>query len=109
MSVYLFVSMSVCLCVCVYQALDEQHLAVDAQFGGVDQRKIFVFAEKVSTPLLQFTPTSHHACCLSSCLTLAAHLGYTQWPANLCPYGFLVLCFQCFDAVGWVAGRASGL
>ena len=21
----------------------------------------------------------------------------------------LVLCFQCFDAVGWVAGRASGL
>ncbi|KAK2172722.1 hypothetical protein NP493_931g00074 [Ridgeia piscesae] len=28
------------------QALDEQHLSVDAQFGGVDQRKIFTFAEK---------------------------------------------------------------
>lgn len=28
------------------QALDEEHLKVDAQFGGVDQRKIFVFAEK---------------------------------------------------------------
>ncbi|KAK2149590.1 hypothetical protein LSH36_445g00012 [Paralvinella palmiformis] len=28
------------------QALDEQYLKVDAQFGGVDQRKIFTFAEK---------------------------------------------------------------
>jgi len=22
---------------------------------------------------------------------------------------FVQFCFQCFDAVGWVAGRASGL
>ncbi|KAM9886504.1 hypothetical protein OXX69_013730, partial [Metschnikowia pulcherrima] len=28
------------------QALDEQHLDVDVQFGGVDQRKIFVLAEE---------------------------------------------------------------
>jgi len=28
------------------QALDEEYLDVDAQFGGVDQRKIFVFAEE---------------------------------------------------------------
>ena len=28
------------------QALDEEYLKVDAQFGGVDQRKIFAFAEK---------------------------------------------------------------
>ncbi|KAF6774542.1 hypothetical protein AHF37_07421 [Paragonimus kellicotti] len=28
------------------QALDEIHLGVDAQFGGVDQRKIFMLAEK---------------------------------------------------------------
>ncbi|XP_065342252.1 tyrosine--tRNA ligase, cytoplasmic [Cloeon dipterum] len=28
------------------QALDEQYLKVDAQFGGVDQRKIFTFSEK---------------------------------------------------------------
>lgn len=28
------------------QALDEVHLGVDAQFGGIDQRKIFVFAEE---------------------------------------------------------------
>lgn len=26
------------------QALDEEHLEIDAQFGGVDQRKIFMFA-----------------------------------------------------------------
>lgn len=31
------------------QALDEEYLKVDAQFGGVDQRKIFTFAEKVSS------------------------------------------------------------
>ena len=29
------------------KALDEEYLKVDAQFGGVDQRKIFTFAEKV--------------------------------------------------------------
>ncbi|KAG1662472.1 Tyrosine--tRNA ligase, cytoplasmic [Nymphon striatum] len=28
------------------QALDEEYLGVDAQFGGVDQRKIFTFSEK---------------------------------------------------------------
>ena len=28
------------------QALDEEYLGVDAQFGGVDQRKIFTFAEE---------------------------------------------------------------
>ena len=28
------------------QALDEEYLKCDAQFGGVDQRKIFTFAEK---------------------------------------------------------------
>jgi len=30
----------------ILQALDEQYLDVDAQFGGVDQRKIFVFARE---------------------------------------------------------------
>jgi tyrosyl-tRNA synthetase len=30
----------------ILQALDEEYLSVDAQFGGVDQRKIFTFAEK---------------------------------------------------------------
>jgi len=29
------------------QALDEEHLHVDAQFGGLDQRKIFALAEEV--------------------------------------------------------------
>lgn len=32
------------------QALDEEYLKVDAQFGGVDQRKIFTLAEKVISP-----------------------------------------------------------
>ncbi|MDP3916878.1 MAG: tyrosine--tRNA ligase [Nanoarchaeota archaeon] len=30
----------------ILQALDEQYLGVDAQFGGVDQRKIFMFARE---------------------------------------------------------------
>jgi tyrosyl-tRNA synthetase len=30
-----------------WQAIDEEYLHVDAQFGGLDQRKIFTFAEKV--------------------------------------------------------------
>ncbi|KNE64577.1 tyrosine-tRNA ligase [Allomyces macrogynus ATCC 38327] len=40
------------------QALDEQYLDVDAQFGGVDQRKIFVLAEKY-LPKLGYKKRAH--------------------------------------------------
>ncbi|CAL7933388.1 unnamed protein product [Xylocopa violacea] len=40
------------------QALDEQYLKVDAQFGGVDQRKIFTFSEKY-LPLLGYEKRIH--------------------------------------------------
>ncbi|KAJ2960319.1 hypothetical protein NQZ79_g4284 [Umbelopsis isabellina] len=40
------------------QALDEQYLGVDAQFGGVDQRKIFTFAEKY-LPQLGYAKRAH--------------------------------------------------
>jgi len=40
------------------QILDEQYLKVDAQFGGVDQRKIFMFAEKY-LPLLGYEKRIH--------------------------------------------------
>ncbi|XP_019617344.1 PREDICTED: tyrosine--tRNA ligase, cytoplasmic-like [Branchiostoma belcheri] len=40
------------------QALDEEYLKVDAQFGGVDQRKIFTFAEKY-LPSLGYTKRIH--------------------------------------------------
>ena len=40
------------------QALDEHYLGVDAQFGGVDQRKIFVFAEKYM-PALGYKKCAH--------------------------------------------------
>ncbi|KAI8846203.1 tyrosyl-tRNA synthetase [Chytridium lagenaria] len=40
------------------QALDEEYLKVDAQFGGVDQRKIFTFAEKYM-PVLGYKKRSH--------------------------------------------------
>ncbi|ESO92251.1 hypothetical protein LOTGIDRAFT_217054 [Lottia gigantea] len=40
------------------QALDEEYLKVDAQFGGVDQRKIFVYAEKY-LPQLGYTKRIH--------------------------------------------------
>ncbi|XP_025156260.1 tyrosine--tRNA ligase, cytoplasmic [Harpegnathos saltator] len=40
------------------QALDEQHLQVDAQFGGIDQRKIFTFAEKY-LPMLGYDKRVH--------------------------------------------------
>ncbi|KAG0231703.1 hypothetical protein BGW42_008655 [Actinomortierella wolfii] len=40
------------------QALDEEFLGVDAQFGGVDQRKIFTFAEKM-LPALGYKKRSH--------------------------------------------------
>ncbi|CAO3592338.1 unnamed protein product [Absidia cylindrospora] len=40
------------------QALDEEYLGVDVQFGGVDQRKIFVMAEKY-LPLLGYQKRAH--------------------------------------------------
>ena len=40
------------------QALDEQHLGCDAQFGGVDQRKIFTLAEKY-LPALGYNKRAH--------------------------------------------------
>lgn len=40
------------------QALDEQYLDVDFQFGGVDQRKIFTFAESL-LPKLGYQKRSH--------------------------------------------------
>ncbi len=40
------------------QALDEEYLGVDAQFGGVDQRKIFTFAEKY-LPQLGYKKRTH--------------------------------------------------
>ncbi|KAF2357140.1 Aminoacyl-tRNA synthetase class Ic, partial [Trinorchestia longiramus] len=40
------------------QALDEQYLGVDVQFGGVDQRKIFTYAEKY-LPKLGYSKRSH--------------------------------------------------
>jgi len=40
------------------QALDEEYLKVDAQFGGIDQRKIFTFAEKY-LPQLGYQKRAH--------------------------------------------------
>merc|ERR1711862_576210 len=40
------------------QALDEQYLGVDAQFGGVDQRKIFAYAEQY-LPKLGYEKRAH--------------------------------------------------
>ena len=40
------------------QALDEEYLKVDAQFGGSDQRKIFIYAEKF-LPALGYGKRSH--------------------------------------------------
>ena len=46
-------------CVCLYQALDEEYLGVDAQFGGEDQRKIFTLAEKVINHSFSASITNH--------------------------------------------------
>merc|ERR1719208_543561 len=40
------------------QALDEQYLGVDAQFGGVDQRKIFTYSELI-LPQMGYAKRAH--------------------------------------------------
>lgn len=42
----------------IMQALDEQYLEVDAQFGGLDQRKIFVLAEE-QLPTIGYKKRAH--------------------------------------------------
>ncbi|KAL9095436.1 MAG: hypothetical protein Q9165_002307 [Trypethelium subeluteriae] len=42
----------------IMQSLDEQYLGVDAQFGGVDQRKIFALAKEV-LPKLGYKQRAH--------------------------------------------------
>ncbi|XWV26978.1 tyrosine-tRNA synthetase [Tupanvirus soda lake] len=42
----------------ILQALDEQYLDVDAQFGGIDQRKLFTFAADV-LPLIGYNKRIH--------------------------------------------------
>jgi tyrosyl-tRNA synthetase len=42
----------------ILQALDEQYLDVDVQFGGVDQRKIFMFARE-NLPRIGYRKRSH--------------------------------------------------
>lgn len=46
------------ICFLGLQALDEEYLKIDAQFGGIDQRKIFTFAEKY-LPQLGYEKRSH--------------------------------------------------
>lgn len=46
---HLFLNVTFLLYLLCDQALDEEYLKVDAQFGGVDQRKIFTLAEKVKS------------------------------------------------------------
>ena len=41
-----------------FQALDEEYLKVDVQFGGVDQRKIFMYARE-NLPKLGYAKRSH--------------------------------------------------
>ena len=55
------------------QALDEEYLKVDAQFGGVDQRKIFTFAEKY-LPALGYKKRAHLMNPMSKCLVCVVTL-----------------------------------
>ena len=69
--------------VCFFpQALDEEYLKVDAQFGGVDQRKIFTFAEKVSVLFLVFFLLRHRS---------------IHWSFFLC---FSLFCFMFLSGSG---------
>jgi len=59
------------------------------------EQKIGSYAENNSSQSVLLNWTLNRSYCL--CLSISIYL--------LCVY----LCLQCFDAVGWVAGRASGL
>ena len=49
---------------------------------------------------------NHNQC---MCVCLCWPLGYFTFFVSVCDCLSVGNCLQCFDAVGWVAGRASGL
>lgn len=62
------------------QALDEQYLKVDGQFGGLDQRKIFILAEE-QLPKLKLGKRFHLMNPMVPGLT-----GKGRFPAILSPF-----------------------
>ena len=57
-------------------------------------------------------PTTFHTC--RHCIYSRTHMdgmyiiAYILYTCILYIASFQLFCLQCFDAVGWVAGRASG-
>ena len=47
--------------------------------------------------------------CVLLVIQVCAHDGVVLFVNLLLSYRSLIFCLQCFDAVGWVARRASGL
>lgn len=70
------------------QALDEEYLKVDAQFGGVDQRKIFTFSEKY-LPQLGYEKRIHFMNPMGKFKQTTTHLGL-QYVALCCSPQYLV-------------------
>ena len=60
------------------QALDEEYLKVDAQFGGVDQRKIFTFSEKY-LPILGYEKRIHLMNPMSKDIFINNFLNFISW------------------------------
>jgi len=57
---------------------------------------------------------NHGNCDVLSCLTcivdaVAVQVILFECCGLFCQWLVCLVCLQCFDAVGWVAGRASGL
>lgn len=88
-SVFLWLNLTLINCF-REKALDEEYLKVDAQFGGIDQRKIFTFAEKY-LPMLGFNKRSH-----------------LMNPMGKCSYLFIFPVYLfCLFYSSWFIGRKN--
>ena len=66
-----------------------------------------VFCDSGDTPASLLCELNGHLMPCTSCF-------YGKWVEYVCAgqfrvYVYIVLCLQCFDTIGWVAGRAFGL
>ena len=101
-------------CLHVDQSVDCDHCAVDRSTLATHTHNLRTSAASASSSSLiatSLTATGTHTPYgITRCYQPPGRADIPAFaPAFFPLFGFLVPCLQCFDAVGWAAGRASGL
>jgi len=86
-----------------------QHTAQELSSGQVvNDSATCIHAYTVPTPNANVAPMKCTRNMVSTCRPIRTH-GYSNQSECTITRDVIIVCLECFDAVGWAAGRASGL